>query len=59
MLSGGARRVVRAWTVMILIFLYAPLALVLVNAFNSSRSFAFPPSGFTTCIPSRDPIHAA
>ena len=48
MLSGGARRVVRAWTVMILIFLYAPLALVLVNAFNSSRSFAFPPSGFTT-----------
>ena len=37
-----------AWTVLILLFLYAPLALVLVNAFNSSRSFAFPPTGFTT-----------
>ena len=48
MLSGGAQRAVRTWTVLILLFLYAPLALVLVNAFNSSRSCAFPPSGFTT-----------
>ena len=48
MLSGGARHAVRAWTVLILLFLYVPLALVLVNAFNSSRTFAFPPSGFTT-----------
>jgi putative spermidine/putrescine transport system permease protein len=44
MLSGGARGVVRAWTVLVLVFLYAPLLLVVVNAFNS---FAFPPSGFT------------
>jgi ABC-type spermidine/putrescine transport system permease subunit II len=48
MLSGGARRAIRAWTVLILLFLYVPLALVLVNAFNSSRTFAFPPTGFTT-----------
>src|SRR6201990_1878763 len=48
MLSSGAKRVARGWTVLILLFLYSPLALVLVNAFNSSRTFAFPPSGFTT-----------
>ena len=47
MLSGGARGVVRVWTVLVLVFLYAPLLLVVVNAFNSSRTFAFPPSGFT------------
>jgi putative spermidine/putrescine transport system permease protein len=47
MLSGTARRVVRAWAVLVLIFLYAPLVLVVVNAFNTSRTFAFPPTGFT------------
>ena len=47
MLSSGARRLVRAWAVLVLVFLYAPLLLVVVNAFNSSRSFAFPPAGFT------------
>jgi putative spermidine/putrescine transport system permease protein len=47
MLSNGARRIVGLWTVLVLTFLYAPLLLVLVNAFNSSRSFSFPPSGFT------------
>ena len=30
-----------------LVFLYAPLLLVVINAFNSSRSFAFPPTRFT------------
>ena len=48
MLSSGAKSMVRGWTVLILLFLYIPLALVLLNAFNSSRTFAFPPSGFTT-----------
>jgi putative spermidine/putrescine transport system permease protein len=48
MLSKGSRLAVRGWTVLILLFLYIPLALVLVNAFNSSRTFAFPPTGFTT-----------
>ena len=47
MLSGGARAAVRTWTVLVLVFLYAPLLLVVVNAFNASRTFAFPPSGFT------------
>ena len=47
MLSGGARTAVRTWTVLVLVFLYAPLLLVVVNAFNASRTFAFPPSGFT------------
>lgn len=47
MLSRGARRATGAWTVFVLLFLYAPLLLVVINAFNSSRSFAFPPSGFT------------
>jgi putative spermidine/putrescine transport system permease protein len=47
MLSASARRLTRAWAVLVLVFLYAPLLLVLINAFNSSRSFAFPPSGAT------------
>ncbi|MHA3020415.1 ABC transporter permease [Mycobacterium sp. BMJ-28] len=32
---------------MVLLFLYIPLLLVVVNAFNASRTFAFPPTGFT------------
>jgi putative spermidine/putrescine transport system permease protein len=46
-LSSGLRLTVRIWAVVVLIFLYAPLLLVVVNAFNRSRTFAFPPSGFT------------
>ena len=47
MLTTGARRAVRAWTVLVLVLLYAPLLLVVINAFNASRTFGFPPSGFT------------
>ena len=47
MLSSGARRAVKAWAALVLVFLYAPMLLVVINAFNASRSFAFPPSGFT------------
>jgi putative spermidine/putrescine transport system permease protein len=47
MLTTAVRRTARAWTWLVLTFLYAPLLLVVVNAFNSSRTFAFPPSGFT------------
>ncbi len=47
MLSAGARRAMRTWAVFVMVFLYAPLLLVVINAFNSSRSFAFPPTGFT------------
>jgi putative spermidine/putrescine transport system permease protein len=40
------------WTLRILMwaglaFLYIPLVLVVLNAFNKSRTFSFPPSGFT------------
>lgn len=47
MLSSRMRGATRAWTVLVLVFIYAPLALVVVNAFNASKTFAFPPSGFT------------
>ena len=47
MLSSRLRSGTRAWTVLVLVFVYAPLVLVVVNAFNSSKTFAFPPSGFT------------
>ena len=47
MFSSGVRRSARAWTILVLVFLYTPLVLVVVNAFNSSKTFAFPPSGFT------------
>lgn len=47
MLSTTGRRALRIWTIVTLMFLYAPLLLVLINAFNTSRTFAFPPTGFT------------
>lgn len=47
MLSSRLRGFTRAWTVLVLIFVYAPLLLVVINAFNASNTFAFPPSGFT------------
>ena len=47
MLSTRLRGITLAWTVLVLVFVYAPLFLVVVNAFNSSKTFAFPPSGFT------------
>ena len=47
MLSTSMRRLVRVWTLFVLVFLYAPLLLVMLNAFNTSKTFAFPPSGFT------------
>lgn len=47
MLGARTRRVLRGWTAVVLVFLYAPMALVLLNAFNVSKTFAFPPTGFT------------
>jgi len=47
MLSSRMRTLLQAWTIGALVFLYAPLALVLINAFNSSKTFAFPPTGWT------------
>jgi putative spermidine/putrescine transport system permease protein len=47
-LSPWLRMTLRVSSWLVLAVLYVPLALVVVNAFNSSRTFAFPPSGFTT-----------
>jgi putative spermidine/putrescine transport system permease protein len=41
------RRLLAGWTVVALLILYAPLLLVVVNSFNISRTFAFPPDSFT------------
>ena len=40
-------RTLRVITWFGLAFLYVPLALVVINAFNRSRTFAFPPTGLT------------
>ena len=37
----------RAWTVLVLLFLWLPLAIVAILSFNTSASLAWPPSGFT------------
>ncbi len=47
-LSTLTRRLLALFTVAALLFIYAPLALVVVNSFNTSRTFAWPPPGFTT-----------
>jgi putative spermidine/putrescine transport system permease protein len=46
-LPRGLRRLTAVWTVLVLAFLYVPLAFVVVNSFNVSRTFAFPPAGWT------------
>jgi putative spermidine/putrescine transport system permease protein len=47
MFSRNGLRALRIWTAAVLVFLYLPLLLVLLNAFNASRTFAFPPTGLT------------
>ena len=46
-LSRGLRATLLAVTALALVFVYAPLALVVLNSFNSNKSFAWPPSGLT------------
>jgi putative spermidine/putrescine transport system permease protein len=46
-LTVRTRWVLRVLTWLGLAFLYVPLVLVVLNAFNRSRTFAFPPSGLT------------
>ena len=46
-LSPGLRRTLRICMWIGLAFLYVPLALVVLNAFNASRTFDFPPTGWT------------
>jgi putative spermidine/putrescine transport system permease protein len=47
-LSRLTRRILVLVTGLVLVFVYAPLALVLLNSFNTSRTFAWPPPGYTT-----------
>ena len=44
-LSRGSRLLLLALLSLGLLFLYLPLAIVVINSFNVSQSFAFPPSG--------------
>jgi putative spermidine/putrescine transport system permease protein len=46
-LSSRARRLLWLFTVLGLAFLYVPLILIVLNAFNRSRTFSFPPTGLT------------
>jgi putative spermidine/putrescine transport system permease protein len=46
-ISGRLRAFLVGCTALVLVIVYAPLALVLLNSFNRSRSFAWPPSGLT------------
>jgi putative spermidine/putrescine transport system permease protein len=46
-LSRGGRRTLTAVTALGLVVIYLPLVVVLVNSFNSSRTFGWPPAGFT------------
>ncbi|HEY2642624.1 MAG TPA: ABC transporter permease [Galbitalea sp.] len=41
------RRGLRIFMIVALVLLYIPLLLVVVNSFNQSRTFGFPPTGFT------------
>ena len=45
--SKGLGVLLRVSTALALVFVYVPLGLVLVNSFNTDRTFAWPPSGFT------------
>lgn len=42
-----ARSLLRLSTIVVLLFIYAPLALILVYAFNASGTSAWPPAGYT------------
>jgi putative spermidine/putrescine transport system permease protein len=46
-LSRRGRWVLTTVTAVVLVIIYLPLGVVLVNSFNSSRTFSWPPTGFT------------
>ena len=46
-ISRGLRATLLGFTTLVLLVIYAPLALVVLNSFNVSRSFAWPPQDFT------------
>jgi putative spermidine/putrescine transport system permease protein len=45
--SAAARWILRLVTAAVLVFLYAPLVIVAILSFNTARSVAWPPEGFT------------
>jgi putative spermidine/putrescine transport system permease protein len=45
--SRGLRTSLTVFTVVVLVVVYVPLALVLLNSFNSDNTFGWPPPGFT------------
>jgi putative spermidine/putrescine transport system permease protein len=47
-LPAGLRASLWVFSILVLVVVYVPLMLVLVNSFNSDRSFRWPPPGFTT-----------
>jgi putative spermidine/putrescine transport system permease protein len=47
-LTARARMAIRILAFIGLAFLYLPLGIVVMNAFNTSQTFEFPPPGFTT-----------
>jgi putative spermidine/putrescine transport system permease protein len=46
-LTRGLRSAATVATVLVLLFLYAPLVIVVLNSFNSSRALTWPPERFT------------
>jgi putative spermidine/putrescine transport system permease protein len=46
-LSPALRWTLRVISWLVLLILYIPLAIVIMNSFNKSRTFAFPPTGVT------------
>jgi putative spermidine/putrescine transport system permease protein len=47
-ISSGLRRVLLAFTLLVLAVVYVPLGLVVLNSFNTSNTFGWPPEGLTT-----------
>jgi putative spermidine/putrescine transport system permease protein len=46
-IDGRLRNVLRVLTGLVLLVVYVPLALVIINSFNVDRTFTWPPSGLT------------
>ena len=46
--TRGTRIALRVWTVFVIAFLWLPLILIMVYAFNSSNVQSWPIAGFTT-----------
>jgi putative spermidine/putrescine transport system permease protein len=46
-LSPNVRRLLAVLTGLVLVVMYVPLLIVVINSFNESQSFTWPPSGLT------------